>query len=1435
MSRRLTKEELDEQFEQFLKESVSDDSLDLGGTKRTSVLDSLVKATETESKNPASRPWWNSDEDDNENPSARGMLGTGRSFLKSMRSSQPIEEENEEQLKEKKSDQEPNPVSFTRDSLEPEESVMASGPGQNGTGFGMDTLDEEEEKARFFANLERGASSTIDYSKLNKDLDSTDSTVITALRNGGYLKTEKEQSRDEMEDSKSASVSPNYSEDFEDEASGKEVQDQKPKGPVMLAKVSLLDSLESTAGAQKQSPLHEKAREDIETNKQTAPTEPPMTGTASYGQSGASDIEALQEAYSKINDSLGESIDREHNTIMSENLKKKSSLPQMLEDATEMEQHVTTTESDLPTAEELMRPIGLESGFARGFALQVVSENGPLAERMDDFSNKMSLVGQHMDSAHGGQRKQLNCGLLCVSGEAVTDSHKRIADQVEHLMEYVDDSKISRLPKHSSPVHNKSRKQQASEWSRESWGKDSFGREMAPKQMRSYQTKSTKKVSGTSPAVKTYGFSKGIPSANHFSSVSEKKTLNQDVKKIKLPAKQTNKSKGTVPGTKILCPAKTEPGVKMGTELIASVQSFAAFLQQQIDTNTTVSGNTQHPVTDHSDDFLQAFPGENPKPGSSGNLQREISLLKRAEEAQERCSAEHSLAEKLRAELIQKEKEQKIKQEELRLAHGKEVFQLKQENYILQTKLHSMEEEAKKKKLIFGDAADPVTEEKLKLIEKDVKEQEVLIQGYHQENEKLYRQVKELQAQNKLNEDKMFQENQRLMTELALTNEQMTRNTLQKNVEEHKEPSNDHSFSELLVHLRAAQKDEAKYLEEIRRLKQDKQSLEVDLELMKKERDLAKAQVIYTSGDKTFEKKIMEEQYKQEVADLKKRLQWYAENQELLDKDALRLKAASTEIEKLKAQVEKLSVEVGNRNIQQQRKMKERVGDARRIQDLERQVKEMEEIIKRRHPNSLPALIYAAASATAGEGGVSTTPETAAFLERRVKRLEAELEGKDEAAKMSLRAMEQQYQKIKIQYEQRISDLEQLLSDKLIHERVDSEEWALKAKSLEEELGQLKKVYQTKENVLQREIDSLEKQLLQTELKVTGNHRESPQRPGKQVEGAFKKHLDKLNKELTAKNKTIQELSKTVEKLQRERRSMLSGQTADGKVCENKMASNKRNKKDPLPAADVNTVADVVPFPATLDEKDYQPHAFAGLHISEVLQENERLKSELEHCMLGMDRQRVEMQAAVAQAESEARRAQDYAAEHVSSLKAEHQKDLEHLVTQHALEHSSSKVAELTNKLSTQEIMIEHLREQVNELHKSKEALAVLHIREETLQSQMAKLLEELKEAKEAHSPELKHFSALERQIKNMEMRHLHREQELQQIIMQGRHVAGEEQHSEVEKWKKLAQLKTRELEAFRVELDSILDVLRELQRQGVVIPAPSSAVKNFTELMWRT
>lgn len=83
------------------------------------------------------------------------------------------------------------------------------------------------------------------------------------------------------------------------------------------------------------------------------------------------------------------------------------------------------------------------------------------------------------------------------------------------------------------------------------------------------------------------------------------------------------------------------------------------------------------------------------------------------------------------------------------------------------------------------------------------------------------------------------------------------------------------------------------------------------------------------------------------------------------------------------------------------------------------QVKELGQLLRRRNPNSLPALIYAAATADSKcDVDATETPPTSrtnALLECRIQRLEAELESHDEEAKRSLRAMEQQFHRIKVQ------------------------------------------------------------------------------------------------------------------------------------------------------------------------------------------------------------------------------------------------------------------------------------------------------------------------------------------------------------------------------------------------------------------------------------
>ncbi|EMP42599.1 Protein quail neuroretina 1 [Chelonia mydas] len=1212
-----------------------------------------------------------------------GMLRTNGSFLKSQKDSHPIVEVDEEahtgKMQLQKSDG--ISISLSRDSLEPDDSVVASGPNQSILGAGLDTLEEQEEKERFFAKLEKGASSTIDYSRLNKELDSNDSILLTAFACN-------ERNVEQVEDeSKHKEKCGNYSEDFEDETESNypsknedneveqtvrseadlKIQGQDEKTG-MLAKVVLLDSQDSTMETQKVIEQQDAAVTEHQTSEVTKDE---ISGTGiSYGQTN-SDIEALQQAYCHIDQSLGDTDEQRINLSTMENAE--CPVQEASQNNEDCAKNISTTESDLLTVEELMKPIRADSSHARGFDLELVSPVKLTDSRAAEFvghlpikehKNDAVLEKQSLDFLFDKHSKEEESVFLqATAKESSEDSHQKGTDkedqfdkeQLDLLRQKIQDSALLHQDSKINKAH------QSSSWRNK--GLDS----VINKQIMHKSTRSTaplhKKKSPIGPhiLVRSSGYGKPTSPLKQLSTTTEKRASKEALKKPSLKAKSPPdkaRQKETLFTTRIIRSAINESASKKVSNMVTSGQSVINALGLQmkemdscVQTQKEFKRLQQHfgkisQFLAHARFFTKyyAIAAASRDDTSLGRQflqslfsERELYLLKRVKEAEETLKAAQDLIQQLKDSFSQKEKEMENKVVEMKMQHDKELLQLSQENYVLQTKVNSMEELSKEKKWLHLGATEAVTEEKLKQIQKEIQDQENLLHGYQQENERLYKQMKELQIQNKKNEERMFKENQHLKSELASLREQMDKNNFLSQLEQDSKPTRNQSFTELISELRVAQKEEAKLLEEIKRLKQDKQALEVDLGQMRRERDLARAQIDSTSGEKSYEIKIIEESYKQEISLLKKRLQWYAENQELLDRDASRLKDAKEEIEKLKLQVDNLRTEAGNQSGQQKKRLKDRAADAKKIQDLERQIKEMEAILKRRHPNSLPALIYAAAAASEGGGDISGKSNTIDFLERRIKKLETELEGKDDEAKKSLRAMEQQFQKIKLQYEQRLVELEELLAYKLMNEPQKLHDSKASFTAIEQELRSVKENHQIIVKNLQTEIENLKNQNSQLELKKCERDDEDLQSIEYQVEQAHAKaRLVRLNQELITKSREIQDLTKTVERLQKERRTMLSNHNSSDKT-DNKEKSTEILKKDILATSKRNASTNE-PFPDTLDDKIYQPHNFADSHISEVLQENARLKDELERLSLEMSQQRVKSQATLAYSESNIRR-----------------------------------------------------------------------------------------------------------------------------------------------------------------------------------------------------
>uniref|UniRef100_A0A8C2QU72 Centrosomal protein of 162 kDa n=1 Tax=Capra hircus TaxID=9925 RepID=A0A8C2QU72_CAPHI len=1034
----------------------------------------------------------------------------------------------------------------------------------------------------------------------------------------------------------------------------------------------------------------------------------------SYGQSN-SDIEALHQAYCHIAHSLGDADEQRTESNAAEDTK--SSTKDHLQENEGSSKNISTTESVIYSL--LYKPVNINSvctelrtschlpgskKLAENKETEFVSPL-PLKINPDVVSQEPQTVSQFLD------KNEENVVLEKAANEVTEDNYPRVnpvQEQIDKMYLDILKKKISIGPSLllQDDKTNKTLRSQLDS------GEEGT---VTSKQLPYKKAKSApplfkrKPQSGLYASVRSSGYGKPSSPFKTFSNL-EKKT-SKDIMKSKnlrsILASNQSRKKEILPATKLIKPA--------------SLGKPAPQTESWLATPKSSEGPTE------ADSCVQF---QNDSSGyHGGNKETELLMFKRVQEAEEKWKGAQALIEQIKVTFSEKEKELENKMEELKRQQEKELFRLNQDNYILQAKLSSFEESNKKRRwLHLGETTDPVTEEKLKQIQKEIQEQEMLLQGYQQENEKLYNQVKDLQEQNKKNEERMFKENQSLFSELAALKEQVHRSRFLSQAVEDSEPTKNQNFTDLLAELRAAQKEKNSLLEDIKRLKQDKQALEVDLEKVKKERDQAKDQIAYATGEKLYEIKIIEETHKQEISRLQKRLQWYAENQELLDKDAVRLKEANEEIEKLKLEVEKLKAESGNPSIQQKIRLKEKAADTKKIQDLERQVKEMEGILKRRYPNSLPALILAASAA-----GDIADRNTVEFMEKRIKKLEADLEGRDEEAKKSLRTMEQQFQKMKIQYEQRLEEQEQLLACKLKEAAQNQQDNSSRAKALEKELDDVKEAHQITIRNLEAEIDVLKHQNAELELKKTEKDDKDFQSIEFQVEQAHSKaKLVRLNEELAAKGREIQDLSKTVERLQKERRKMLSNQHSKGR----EEMTAKRVKKDGF---------------SYLEELLYLIPFFLRISKTHLLFKEET-------------------------------------AAHITSLKASHQREVEKLLCQNAVENSSSKVAELNRKIATQEVLIKHFQNQVNELQSKQESLVVSQVREEILQKEITKLLEELREAKENHTPEMKHFMVLEKKIKQMEMRHEQREQELQQIIQQTHQVVEAEQNKEIEKWKRLGQ-----------------------------------------------
>jgi len=87
------------------------------------------------------------------------------------------------------------------------------------------------------------------------------------------------------------------------------------------------------------------------------------------------------------------------------------------------------------------------------------------------------------------------------------------------------------------------------------------------------------------------------------------------------------------------------------------------------------------------------------------------------------------------------------------------------------------------------------------------------------------------------------------------------------------------------------------------------------------------------------------------------------------------------------------------------------------------------------------------------------------------------------------------------------------------------------------------------------------------------------------------------------------------------------------------------------------------------------------------------------------------------------------------------------------------------------------------------------------------------------YGQEMRHLEALQERLVAMEAGRARRERRLEHLLVQQQAILIPDSSDSDAQWRTLVDEKNREIDRFRAELDAILDVLRQLHSQGVVVP----------------
>ncbi|XP_034191791.2 uncharacterized protein LOC117609496 isoform X1 [Osmia lignaria lignaria] len=721
----------------------------------------------------------------------------------------------------------------------------------------------------------------------------------------------------------------------------------------------------------------------------------------------------------------------------------------------------------------------------------------------------------------------------------------------------------------------------------------------------------------------------------------------------------------------------------------------------------------------------------------------------------------------------------------MRVSFEEELFAVKKQNIILKARLDELLLNDKR-----VDAFQPKKDTKIVLLEKELEKQEKLIRAYETENKKLMQDTKSMQE-----EMKQLQKQKNTaplesgkMQELADKVKDLEEERLKVNLEisEVREKNADYALkNEDLIQQNSLLNDELEMFKEQLRTKNDfitdrlQAITNVELELKKQLEDLT-----IKLSSKTEQLRIVKQQFDK-----------IQQNVLPLEKELLELRVKEGNLEE-KLQVARSHVE---REKQLTQKLKDQVIlDSKKIIDLNRQIREMERILKRKNPDSVSALILTANSEQEKIGG-----EKLKLLEDRISSLENEIKAKDQLAQQKVMEFQKKFSDMKEKYCSQIMELEEKLLEADIKNRKiyndmftqtiskPVESRAVETIRKEERAGSFEKEDNKKDQkpVNVNKVVNLKSQNLKDDAYLMATIR------GLKFELANKdKALSKVGKELQELQKTNRKLQKEREKLLNDRRSVKSStdfermnramvSSADSKLQTLKCSEGNDQNSNVYQNGHVSSCSNSVQK-LLYDPMRYTENLGDSNLVKRLTDENDILKEELNK----MNKDFMALKN---------KRLHD-----LNLLQEEHEREMASLLKEYSVKFGDSKVVKLQSQINTQLAVISHLKQQIEKLKDCKEQMVVLKAERDHLENRVKTLNEKVKYLS---TPSTEQLQLLQDKITILQQRHESREMTLQSLVRDLLRNRTQCKDCKNEKGK------NRQLCYFRQELDHILGMLQEI------------------------